>query len=76
MLRTSSSGALIMFSPSSHAVSVLPRAFILNLCVASIFASKLEKVGITDEYFEKNCLCVDFFKELLKRVAFLGKGMN
>ena len=36
--------------------------------LASIFASKLEKVGITDEYFEKNCLCVDFFKELLKRV--------
>ena len=32
------------------------------------FSERMEKVGATDEWFEKNCLTMDFFKELLKRV--------
>jgi hypothetical protein len=32
------------------------------------FSERLEKIGATDEWFEKNCLTMDFFKELLKRV--------
>lgn len=31
-------------------------------------ATRLEKLGITDDWFEDNCLSTDFFKELLKRV--------
>lgn len=31
-------------------------------------SEKLEKAGATDAWFEQNCLQMDFFKELLKRV--------
>ena len=36
--------------------------------VAKKIAQKLEKDGATDKWFEENCLTMDFFKELLKRV--------
>ena len=36
--------------------------------LAEKIADKLEKAGATDEWFEQNCLQMDFFKELLKRV--------
>lgn len=37
--------------------------------VADKFAKRLEKAGITDEYFEDKCLSIEFFRELLKRVT-------
>lgn len=36
--------------------------------VADKFARKIEKAGITDEYFKSECLSIEFFRELLKRV--------
>ncbi len=49
--------------------------------LALTFSEKLEKAGIDDRWFEKNCLQMDFFRELLKRVilheennAFKNKG--
>ncbi len=36
--------------------------------LAEKFACNLEKSGVNDEWFEKYCLKMDFFKELLKRV--------
>lgn len=36
--------------------------------IAKKVAEKLEKGGATDKWFEENCLTMDFFKELLKRV--------
>ena len=36
--------------------------------LAIAFSDKLEKAGIDDKWFEENCLQMDFFKELLKRV--------
>ena len=36
--------------------------------IAKKFSEKMERVGATDEWFNKNCLKMDFFKELLKRV--------
>ena len=35
--------------------------------LANKIANVLEKAGGTDEWFEKTCLTMDFFKELLKR---------
>ena len=32
------------------------------------FSESMEKIGATDEWFEKTCLKMDFFKEMLKRV--------
>ena len=37
--------------------------------LASLFSEKLEKKGIDDNYFEKFCFSIDFFKELFKRVV-------
>lgn len=37
--------------------------------VACKFAKKLENAGIDDAYFEKNCLTIEFFRELFKRVT-------
>jgi hypothetical protein len=34
----------------------------------------LEFAGATDAWFIKNCMCIDFFKELLKRVVELEKN--
>ena len=36
--------------------------------LAEKISDRLEKVGVTDEWFEQNCLQMDFFNELLKRV--------
>ncbi len=36
--------------------------------LAEKIADRLDRVGVTDEWFEQNCLQMDFFKELLKRV--------
>lgn len=36
--------------------------------IVKIFSERLEKLGANDEWFEKNCLKMDFFKEMLKRV--------
>ena len=36
--------------------------------IAKKFAERLEKVGATDEWFEENCMSMDFFKEMYKRV--------
>lgn len=36
--------------------------------VANEFSSRLEKSGLTDEWFEENCLVNDFFFELCKRI--------
>ncbi len=32
-----------------------------------LFADRLEKCGIDDDFFEKNCMQIDFFKQLVKR---------
>ena len=32
------------------------------------FAKRMENAGITDDFFEKKCLSIEFFRELLKRV--------
>lgn len=37
--------------------------------VADKFAKKIEKAGITDEYFESKYLAIEFFRELYKRVV-------
>ena len=50
--------------------------------IANKFSDKLEKAGITDEWFDKNCMCTDFFVELVRRVkeyeikAHKNKGAN
>ena len=36
--------------------------------LAKKFADELEKVGVTDDWYENKCLSINFFKELLKRV--------
>ena len=36
--------------------------------LAKKFAKRLECAGVTDVWFEENCLAMDFFKEMLKRV--------
>ena len=42
--------------------------FRLQLRLADKFAKALEKAGYSDERFEKECLSIDFFREMLKRV--------
>lgn len=37
--------------------------------IAEKFKKRLERAGINDEYFKKECLSVEFFRELLKRVV-------
>ena len=49
------------FEPSSRAY------FRAQIRLARKFAERLERAGITDDYFENECLKIDFFKELLKR---------
>lgn len=36
--------------------------------IAKKFAEIIEEIGLTDEWYIKNCLTIEFFKELLKRV--------
>lgn len=36
--------------------------------IAKKFAELLEHLGATDEWFEKNCMRMDFFKDMYKRV--------
>ncbi|MBQ8197235.1 MAG: hypothetical protein IJZ73_04155 [Clostridia bacterium] len=36
--------------------------------VAKEFGDKLDRIGISDEWFEENCLSTEFFSELYKRV--------
>jgi hypothetical protein len=36
--------------------------------LVDLFSQRAEKVGLNDEWFKENCLQLDFFKELLKRV--------
>lgn len=42
--------------------------FRLQVRLAEKFANSLEKAGYSDERFEKECLSIDFFREMLKRV--------
>lgn len=42
--------------------------FRLQLRLAEKFAKELEKAGYSDERFEKECLSIDFFREMMKRV--------
>ncbi len=39
-----------------------------QVVLAKKFADTLEKLGATDRWFEENCLKIDFFKEMYKRV--------
>ena len=41
--------------------------FRLQVRLAVKFAKALEKAGYSDERFEKECLSIDFFREMLKR---------
>ena len=34
--------------------------------LAELFAEKLERCGIDDDFFEKKCLQLEFFRQLLK----------
>lgn len=43
--------------------------FRVQIRLAKKFASKLENCGVNDNWVSKNCLAIDFFKELLKRVV-------
>ena len=36
--------------------------------LVELFSQRAEKVGLNDQWFVENCLQLDFFKELLKRV--------
>ncbi len=36
--------------------------------LVELFSARAEKVGLTESWFVENCLQLDFFKELLKRV--------
>jgi len=36
--------------------------------IVELFSKRAEKVGLNDMWFNENCLQLDFFKELLKRV--------
>lgn len=51
------------FEPSSRAY------FRKQIKLSELFAKRLDRVGVNDEFFEKNCLEIEFFKELLKRTA-------
>lgn len=42
--------------------------FRLQVRLSEKFAKALEKAGFSDERFEKECLSIDFFREMLKRV--------
>ncbi|MEG9429794.1 MAG: hypothetical protein VZQ61_02595 [Christensenellaceae bacterium] len=42
--------------------------FRLQTRLAEKFAKSLEKAGYSDERFENECLSIDFFREMLKRV--------
>lgn len=44
--------------------------------VISIISEKLDKYGLTDNWFMENCLAIDFFKEMLKRVQEKEKLSN
>ena len=44
------------------------RYFRKQIRLAKKFAERLENKGVTDYWFENNCLEIEFFKELLKRV--------
>ena len=41
---------------------------------AKSFAKSMDVAGYSDERFEKECLSVDFFREMLKRVKDIEKG--
>ncbi len=42
----------------------------------NLFSKRLEYCGIDDDWFIKNCLTIDFFKELYKRVLEYEKVSN
>ncbi len=49
------------FEPASRAY------FRKQISLSIKFAKRLEKQGLDNQYFENECLKIDFFKELLKR---------
>ena len=44
------------------------RYFRLQIRIAKKFADVMEKIGFTDERFKSECLSMEFFREMLKRV--------
>lgn len=49
--------------------------FRTQIRLAKKFAEKMEKKGVTDYWFEQNCLEIEFFRELLKRVIEREKAL-
>lgn len=49
--------------------------FRTQIRLAKKFAEKMEKNGVTDYWFENNCLKIEFFRELLKRVVEREKSL-
>ena len=47
-----------------------------QVLIAKKLSALFDKVGLTDEWFEKNCLNTNFFIELLKRVEIYEKQSN
>ena len=47
-----------------------------QVLIAKKLSALFDKVGLTDEWFEKNCLNTNFFIELLKRVELYEKQSN
>ncbi len=39
-----------------------------QVALAKKFSERLEKAGLSDKWFESECLTMDFFKEMLRRV--------